>query len=70
MWQTILGAVIVGALVVAIIVKSIIDKKKGKSSCSCGGNCGACNMCNPNASKELHDHQEVNGEEKSCQDQE
>lgn len=36
MIPTIIGAVVVAALVIAIIIKGIIDKKKGKSSCSCG----------------------------------
>ena len=56
-WQTIVGLIIIVSLVLVIIIKSIIDKKKGKSSCSCGGNCGACNMCHPEASKELHDYE-------------
>ncbi len=33
---------IVVAVFVGIIAKSIIDKKKGKSSCSCG--CSGCAM--------------------------
>ncbi len=56
-WQTIVGLVIVLSLVAVIIIKSIIDKKNGKSNCSCNGNCGSCNICHPNASKELHDNQ-------------
>ena len=36
-----IAAVIAGALA-AVIVKMVIDKKNGKHSCSCGGNCGAC----------------------------
>lgn len=39
-WQTIVVAAIVAAVFVAIVVKGIINKKKGKSSCSCG--CGDC----------------------------
>ena len=39
-WQTIVVAAIVVAVFAAIIVKGIINKKKGKSSCSCG-----CNGC-------------------------
>ncbi len=35
-WQTIVGLIIIVSLVLVIIIKSIIDKKKGKSSCSCG----------------------------------
>ncbi len=29
---------------VAIIAGEIIKKKKGKSSCNCGGSCGTCSM--------------------------
>ena len=43
------GTIIVGAvllLAVAAIIKSIITKKRrGISSCSCGGNCSACGGC-------------------------
>lgn len=39
---TILIAIAVGAVFVAIVVNEIRKKKKGISSCSCGGNCGAC----------------------------
>ena len=39
---TILVAAIVGAIFVAIVVRMIINKKNGKSSCSCG--CGGCAM--------------------------
>lgn len=56
-WQTIVGLIIIVLLVAIIIIKGIIDKKKGKSSCGCGGNCSACNICRPEASKELHDHE-------------
>jgi len=40
MWPTIIIAAIVGAIFVAIVVKEIVNKKKGRSSCSCG--CGGC----------------------------
>lgn len=39
-WQTLVVAAIVAAVFVAIIVKGIINKKKGKISCSCG--CSSC----------------------------
>ena len=38
MWPTIIIAAVIGAIFVAIVVKEIINKKKGKHSCSCG--CG------------------------------
>ncbi|MBO5912842.1 MAG: FeoB-associated Cys-rich membrane protein [Clostridia bacterium] len=44
---TIIVASIVAAIVIAIVVFGIRNKKKGKSSCSCGGNCGACKNCQP-----------------------
>lgn len=39
-WQTILVLVIVAAVFLAVVIKGIIDKKNGKSSCSCG--CEGC----------------------------
>ncbi|MBE6991846.1 MAG: FeoB-associated Cys-rich membrane protein [Ruminococcaceae bacterium] len=39
---TFIVAAIVAAVFIAIVVKMISDKKNGKSSCSCGGNCRAC----------------------------
>lgn len=43
-WPTIIIASIVAIVFVAIIARGIVNKKKGKSSCSCGGNCGACGL--------------------------
>lgn len=40
MWPTIIVAAIVGVLFVTIVARGIINKKKGKTSCSCG--CGGC----------------------------
>ena len=37
---TIIALSVVALIVVGIIVKSILDKKNGKSSCSCG--CKGC----------------------------
>ncbi len=45
---TIIGVVVVSVIFIAIIVAGIINKKKGKTSCSCG--CSACGMkdsCHP-----------------------
>jgi hypothetical protein len=39
---TTIGVIIVAAVFVAIIVKGIIDRKKGKTSCSCS--CSGCAM--------------------------
>ena len=41
-------AIVGGALVIIvglIIFKMIKDKKNGKSSCSCGGDCERCKGC-------------------------
>lgn len=39
-WVTILIAAVVAAVFLAIVIKGIVNKKKGKSSCSCG--CSGC----------------------------
>ena len=44
-WPTIIGATIVGAIFVLIVVREIINKKKGKRSCSSCGSCSACSAC-------------------------
>ena len=41
---TIIVFSIVALIVVLIIIKGIIDRKNGKTSCSCGGSCEACGM--------------------------
>ncbi|MBQ7829551.1 MAG: FeoB-associated Cys-rich membrane protein [Clostridia bacterium] len=46
MWLSYLLIGVIAAAFVSIIVVGVINKKKGKSSCSCGGNCGACGLCN------------------------
>ena len=41
-------AIVGGVLVITvglILYKMIKDKKSGKSSCSCGGDCGRCKGC-------------------------
>ena len=45
MLPTIIVASIIAFVFIAIIVNEIRKKKSGKSSCSCGGNCGACGIC-------------------------
>ncbi len=43
------GSIIVGSIVLAIvaliIVKGVRDKRAGKHSCSCGGDCASCGCC-------------------------
>ena len=39
---SIIIAAVIGVIFVAIIVREIRNKKKGKSTCSCG--CGGCAM--------------------------
>ena len=43
-WPSVIILGLIIAAVVAVIVGEILKKKKGKSSCSCGGACGACPM--------------------------
>lgn len=38
-----IGAV---ALVIGIVVTSIVNKKHGKVSSGCSGNCSSCSACN------------------------
>lgn len=42
---TIIITAVIAILFIAVIANEIIKKKKGKPSCSCGGNCGACGLC-------------------------
>ena len=39
---TIVVLLVIAALVVFASRKMIRDKRRGKGSCSCGGDCGAC----------------------------
>ena len=48
MVPTIIISSVIGVIFVAIIANEIYKKKKGKHSCSCGGNCGACGLCHSN----------------------
>lgn len=41
---TLIVLALVAAALAAIIYGQIRRKKQGKSSCSCGGSCGACPM--------------------------
>ena len=43
-WPTIIVAAVIAVIFASIIVCGIINKKKGKHSCSCGTSCGACGM--------------------------
>ena len=36
---------ILAAIVALVIRKMIADKKNGKGSCSCGGDCSCCKGC-------------------------
>lgn len=42
--STFIVALIVAAVFFGILAVQIRNKKNGKSSCSCGGSCGACGM--------------------------
>lgn len=39
---TLIGTILVAAIFIAIVARGIYNKKHGKGSCSCGGDCGAC----------------------------
>lgn len=41
---TIIVATIVAVVFFAIVIRGILNKKKGKSLCSCGGSCSGCAM--------------------------
>ena len=55
--EHIVSIIIIAVIVLAlgaVVAFRIINKKKGKSSCSCGGSCGACPMgaaCHSQAGK-------------------
>lgn len=49
-FPTIIIGSIIAIIFALIIIKSIRNKKQGKNSCSCGGNCGACGACGTNCS--------------------
>ena len=39
---TVLVLILVIALFAGLVTKSVLDKKKGKHTCACGGDCSAC----------------------------
>jgi hypothetical protein len=43
-WTVIAIATLVAGIFIAIVVRMIINKKKGKTMCSCGGGCSGCPM--------------------------
>ena len=43
-WPSVIILGLIIAAVVAVVITGIIKRKKGKSSCSCGGACGVCPM--------------------------
>ena len=43
-WQTAVGVIIVAGIFIAIVAKMIVNTKKGKTMCSCGGGCSGCPM--------------------------
>lgn len=55
-WQSWLVLAILVAIVVAIIGRWIDNKRHGRSSCACGGNCGACGMrCHAHSAESVAD---------------
>ncbi len=46
---TVIALIIVAAVVIGLIVMSVVNKKKGKTSCSCGcSNCAFKDSCHTN----------------------
>ncbi|MBE6600555.1 MAG: FeoB-associated Cys-rich membrane protein [Ruminococcaceae bacterium] len=43
-WISILIIAVIAAAFAAVVARLIINKKKGKHICSCGGSCGSCPM--------------------------
>ena len=35
----------VAALIAAIVAREVVNRRKGKSGCSCGGDCSSCKGC-------------------------
>lgn len=55
MLPTIIIASLIAIIFLAIVIKGIINRKNGKSSCSCGGGCKGCAMngtCHGNFEKD------------------
>lgn len=44
MIPTIIIATVIALVFIAIVVNGLLNKKKGKHSCSCGSGCGSCGM--------------------------
>ena len=44
-WLSYVLIAVIAFAFVSVIVRGVINRKKGKPSCSCGGNCGACTLC-------------------------
>lgn len=50
--SSVIVALLISVICVAIIVKGVINRKNGKSSCSCGcGGCAMADVCHKNNSK-------------------
>ena len=49
---TLIVLVVIIAICTAIVVKGIINRKRGKTSCSCGcGGCAMADVCHNNKNK-------------------
>ena len=42
---TVILASLIGLAFGGVVAKMIIDKKRGKHFCFCGGNCSSCGIC-------------------------
>ncbi len=51
-WPTIVVLSVIALIVLAIVIKLIINKRQGKTSCSCGcGGCAMRDMCHSQKNK-------------------
>lgn len=64
---TIIALIVIVGIVLALVIKLIIDKKQGKTSCSCGcGGCAMKDMCHSQKNeKESSPNEQEKSEEKS-----
>lgn len=69
-WPTIVALIVVVLIVGALVAKLIVDKVKGKSSCSCGcSGCAMRDMCHSKGKTNAEKSPE-NGQESENQSQE
>jgi hypothetical protein len=53
MWISYLLIALLGGAFAAIVITGIRNRRLGKHSCACGGNCAACALCEKKDTDEL-----------------